>query len=47
MNFFIGIFQGFWPKISKNIIQNTDSHNSYKRFFYISISKIELSLSDA
>ena len=25
MNFFTGIFQGFWPKIYKDIIQKTDS----------------------
>ena len=29
MNFFTGIFQGFLPKISKDIIQNTDSQNTY------------------
>ena len=29
MNFFTGIFQGFWPKISKDIIQKTDSQNTY------------------
>ena len=29
MNFFTGIFQGFWLKISKDIIQKTDSQNTY------------------
>ena len=29
MNFSTGIFQGFWPEISKDIIQNTDSLNTF------------------
>ena len=44
MNFFTGIFLGFWPKISKDIIQNTDSQNSYIR--WLLVNNLENSFQD-